>query len=258
MLIKKGFPEEDELILCTVTKIFPHGVFAKLDEYDHPGMIHISEVSPGRIRNIRDFVREGKRIVCRVLRVNQEKGHIDLSLRRVNEGARKEKVTQVKLEQKAEKIIEYAAKKMGKSFEQLHRSLFDKISQHYSFLYESFDDVVHEKTTLEKLGVEPALAKSVTEFIVERMKPSQVAVHGSLKLKSYAPDGIGIIKRSLQEGIGMQPTPIEVVYQGGGKYHITVRSEEYKGAEKVLGTFVEKTLQAFHEAGGEGDFIEVG
>ena len=258
MLIKKGFPEDDELVLCTVTKIFPHGVFVKLDEYDHPGMIHISEVSPGRIRNIRDFVREGKRIVCKVLRVIQEKGHIDLSLRRGNEGARKEKVTQVKLEQKAEKIVEYAAKKLGKSFEQLHRSLFDKISEHYSFLYESFDDIVHERATLEKLGVEPSLSKSLTTFIMERMKPSQVAVHGCLKLKSYASDGIGVLKQSLQEGIAMQKTPIEIVYQGGGKYHVTVRSEDYKDAEKALGTFVEKTLQVFRKAGGEGDFVEAG
>ena len=84
MLLKKeGFPEEDELVMCTVTQVQFHSVFVTLDEYDKGGMIHISEVSPGRIRNIRDFVREGKKIVCKVLRVNEEKGHIDLSLRRV-------------------------------------------------------------------------------------------------------------------------------------------------------------------------------
>src|SRR3989338_5359313 len=81
MLLKKeGFPEEDELVMCTVTQVQFHSVFVILDEYDKGGMIHISEVSPGRIRNIRDFVREGKKVVCKVLRVNKEKGHIDLSL----------------------------------------------------------------------------------------------------------------------------------------------------------------------------------
>ncbi|MEK6948847.1 MAG: S1 RNA-binding domain-containing protein, partial [Nanoarchaeota archaeon] len=59
LLQKKGFPQEDELVLCTVTKVEFHSVFVTLDEYGKGGMIHISEVSPGRIRNIRDFVREG-------------------------------------------------------------------------------------------------------------------------------------------------------------------------------------------------------
>ena len=52
---KQGFPEESELVLCTVKKILDHSVFVGLDEYNNlEGMIHISEVSPGRIRNIRD------------------------------------------------------------------------------------------------------------------------------------------------------------------------------------------------------------
>jgi len=63
MLLKKeGFPEEDELVLCTVTKIFHNGVFVDLDEYNKGGMIHISEVSPGRIRTLSDFVKEGTKI----------------------------------------------------------------------------------------------------------------------------------------------------------------------------------------------------
>ena len=75
MLFKKqDFPEEGDLVLCTVTSVQFHSVFVDMDEYGKGGMIHISEVSPGRIRNIRDFVKEGKKIVCKVLRINQEKG----------------------------------------------------------------------------------------------------------------------------------------------------------------------------------------
>ncbi len=101
MLYKReGMPEEDELVLCTVTAVHGHSVFAKLDEYGKTGMIHISEVSPGRIRNIRDYVVEGKKIVCKVLRIDKVKGHIDLSLRRVNAGQKKNKTNEIKQEQK--------------------------------------------------------------------------------------------------------------------------------------------------------------
>ena len=50
---RENYPAEDELVLCTVTKVLNHAVFVNLDEYDKGGLIHISEVAPGRIRNIR-------------------------------------------------------------------------------------------------------------------------------------------------------------------------------------------------------------
>ena len=90
-----GFPEDGELVLCTVTKVQSHSVFVRLDEFDKGGMIHISEVSPGRIRNIRDFVKEDKIIVCQVLRVSRERGYIDLSLRRVNDNQKRKKLEEI-------------------------------------------------------------------------------------------------------------------------------------------------------------------
>ena len=132
MLLKKeGFPEEDELVMCTITKVQFHSVFAQLDEYDKSGMIHISEVSPGRIRNIRDFVKEGKKVVCKVLRVSPEKGHIDLSLRRVGETQRRNKVDELKQEQKAEKILEFVAKDLNVPLKKLFEDVTNSISKKY-------------------------------------------------------------------------------------------------------------------------------
>ena len=105
---KDGFPEENEAVMCTVTSVQYNSVFCTLDEYGKSGMIHISEVAPGRIRNIRDYVIEGKKVVCKVLRTDLERGHIDLSLRRVSEGQRRNLNMLLKQEQQAE--IERARK----------------------------------------------------------------------------------------------------------------------------------------------------
>ncbi len=111
MLAKKqGLPEEDELVLCTVTSVQHHSVFVNLDEYGKTAMIHISEVAPGRIRNIRDYVKEGKVVVCKVLKIN-ERGNVDISLRRVTEAQRRAKINQIKQGQKIEKIVEVTARK---------------------------------------------------------------------------------------------------------------------------------------------------
>ncbi len=77
------WPDEGELIIGTVYKVLNYGAFAKLEEYHgKEAFIHISEVSSGWVKNIRDHVRENQKIVCRVLRVNPKKGHVDASLKK--------------------------------------------------------------------------------------------------------------------------------------------------------------------------------
>ncbi|MBW2989419.1 translation initiation factor IF-2 subunit alpha [Candidatus Woesearchaeota archaeon] len=254
LLNKSGFPEEDELVLCSTTNIFHHGVFVNLDEYGKSGMIHISEVSPGRIRNIRDFVKEGKKIVCKVLRVDKEKGHIDLSLRRVNERQKKEKINEIKQEQKAEKIVEFTAKKLDIGMNKFYYDVFSKISKSYPMLYYCFEDVVKGEISLENLGIEKKAADTLTECIKERMKPQKVFVRGTLNLSSYSDDGVEIIKSSL--GKALEQKDVTVLYEGAGKYKVTVTADEYKDAEKILEESTRKTIDFLEEHGGTGEFVK--
>ena len=246
-LQKKGYPEDDELVLCIVTKIFHHGVFARLEEYGSSGMIHISEISPGRIRNIRDYVKEGKKIVCKVLRINREKGQIDLSLRRVNEGQKREKINEVKQEQRAEKIIEFAAKTAKKKPEDVKREVHEKVAKKYLLIHECFEDVVRGDVDLEKLGIEKAFAKVLTEAVQERMKPSQITVISSCNVKTYDPEGVKKVQEALQ--IGLKKDIITILYAGGGKYTVTVKAEEYKEAEKLMDKYIKTTTDAIDAFG---------
>ena len=139
MLYKKeGIPDEDELVLCTITNVQHHSVFANMDEYGKTGMIHISEVSPGRIRNLRDYVQVGKKVICKILRIDRVNGHIDLSLRRVNEGQRRRKNDEIKQEQKAEKIIEILAKQLKKDHHSLYEDVSSKVFEKYEYIFQCF------------------------------------------------------------------------------------------------------------------------
>src|SRR3989454_845138 len=114
------WPEEGELVVCTVNNVKNFGAFGTLDEYEgKEGFIHVAEVSSGWIKYIRDYVREGQKLVCKVLRVDREKGHIDLSLKAVNEHQKREKIQEWKNEQKAEKLLSIAAERLGKPVDAL-------------------------------------------------------------------------------------------------------------------------------------------
>ena len=81
--------EEGDIVLCTVDRIVGTNVFVKIDsEQEKEGVIVFSEIAPGRIRNIRDYVVPKKKIVCKVLRISGDR--IDLSLRRVTQKEQKE------------------------------------------------------------------------------------------------------------------------------------------------------------------------
>ena len=239
-----GFPEDGELVLCTVTKVQSHSVFVRLDEFDKGGMIHISEVSPGRIRNIRDFVKEDKIVVCQVLRVSRERGYIDLSLRRVNDNQKRKKLEEIKQEQKAEKIIEAVAQLLKKRVEDVYRDIFGAVSKVYTHLYQCFQDVSKGEITLEDLAIPSLYNKPLKELIEQRIKPKEVYVGGKIMLQSYAPNGVGIIKAALLDGIAAGKDVLTLTYLGAGAFNVLIKGEEYKQAEKVLN----KTLEAIQSA----------
>lgn len=232
MLLKKGMPEEDEIVLCTVTNIHFHSVFAKLDAYDKTGMLHISEISPGRIRNIRDYVKEGKKIICKVLRIDREKGHIDLSLRRVNETQRRNKVTEMKQEQLAESILEFVAKKQKKDANILYEKLATLLPD-YDTLYGAFEAVTNDELDLAKLGLEAALAKDLTDVIKQRIKLPEVYIKGEFAIRTYESNGVDVIREAMKKALAVKGD-FDLKYKGAGAYILLVRAPDYKEAEGVV------------------------
>ena len=235
---KDGMPEEGELVLCTVTSVQHHSVFVRIDEYGKSGMIHISEISPGRIRNIRDYVVEGKVIVCKILRINMERGHIDLSLRRVSESQRREKVNEIKQEQKAEKIIEFVAKQLKMTKDDIFNKIQEPIFKNYPTVYACFEQVINDDKVLSKLGIPKDIEPKLVEIIKQRIKPPEVEIQAKIHLTSYAPNGVELVKKALKrisEGEG----ETTLTYLGGGSYAFSIKDSDFKSAEKKIKVIVE-------------------
>ena len=95
--------EVGDVILCTVDKITGTIVFVKIDGTDSEGSIITSEIAPGRIRNLRDYVVPKKKIICKIIRISD--GRINLSLRRVTPKEQKEVREHFKQEKSSESIL---------------------------------------------------------------------------------------------------------------------------------------------------------
>lgn len=243
---KEGLPVESEIILCKVTKIEYTTVFVEILDYPGKyGIVHISEIAPGRIRNIRDYVSLDRQIVCKILYIDQRTGNIDLSLRRVNTKERMEKLEEIKQELKAETILKSIATKLKRPLPELYYSLRSRILKEYPYLFTCFKDVAAGKASLEKLGVEPVLAKEITQAVTEKFKPQNIKIKGEIQLKTYDPDGINKIKKVLLE-IDKISKNISLNYLGGGKYQVAIEDIDYKPAEANLKK-VQEILEKFND-----------
>lgn len=73
-----------QLVQGTITKLAKFGAFAKLaGEDDIEGLIHVSELSDGRIEHPKEAVQEGQTLTLRIVKIEPDKKRIGLSLKRV-------------------------------------------------------------------------------------------------------------------------------------------------------------------------------
>ena len=140
MPLRAELPEEGELVIGTVTSIRNFGAFVTLDEYGkREAFIHLSEVAAGWVKYIRDHIREGQKIVARVLRVDPSKNQIDLSLKRINDHQRREKVQGWKNEQRAMRLVDQVAAALGKKTEETTDLIGPPLIERYGSLFSAFE-----------------------------------------------------------------------------------------------------------------------
>jgi general stress protein 13 len=75
--------EKGKIVKGCVTGIEPYGVFVSLDEY-FSGLIHISEISTGFVKNIKDFVNVGETIYVKIVDSQAELNQVRLSIKDID------------------------------------------------------------------------------------------------------------------------------------------------------------------------------
>ena len=254
---KPEWPEVGDLVIATIETVTDYGAYAKLDEYDKRGLLHVSEISSSWIRNIRDFVREGQKVVLKVLRVDQEKGHIDLSLRRVTKREKIEKIKSWKKDRKADALLRGVAEKVGLPVEEVYEKAGAVIDVKYG-LYEGFEKAVKEgEEVLTKIGVPEELAKAFTEVAKERIHIKMVMVKGILEIRCSKPNGVKIIQESFlsaKKAEKSKDANVRFYVIAAPKYSLEVLADNWKRAEEVLQKVAQDVVTTVVKGGGQGSF----
>jgi translation initiation factor 2 subunit 1 len=256
-MVKKEYPDEGELVVGTVIKVQNFGAFVSLDEYPgREGFIHIAEIATGWVKRIRNHIKEKQKVVCKVMNIDKTKDHVDLSLKRVNEHQRRDKIQEWKNTQKAEKLLEMVAKQIGMAVEQCHKEFGNDVIKKYGSLYAAFEESAYDPESLGNEGFKGDWIKEFASVAKENISIPFVKIKGYLSVNSWLPDGVTYIRDALSnaEQSEFEDVDIQVKYVGAPQYMITVKAPDYKVAEDEMKKAVERIKESVKTHNGECEF----
>ena len=208
--------EVGDVVMCTVERIEGAVVFVKIDG-DGQGGIVLSEIAPGRIRNLRDYVVPKKKIVCKVLRISGDR--VDLSLRRVTQKEKKEILEKESQERSYKNILKTT---LGKLADPIIAKITEKET-----LYDFLERAKDSPELLENF-VDKKTAEKVLE-ILNKQRERTFTLKKDFSLTTTKSDGITLIKNTLGNLKGM-----EIKYLSAGKYSIKTEAKDLKKADTAL------------------------
>jgi translation initiation factor 2 subunit 1 len=250
------FPEDGELVVCTVTGVKNFGAFVSLDEYDNKeGFIHVRDVATGWVKYIRDYVREGQKIVTKVLAIDKAKGHIDLSLKQVNEHQKRDKIQAWKNEKKAEKLLEIVATAMKITPDELYNEVAPELLENYGGIFPAFEEAALNLKAFKKEHGKKKWVDAFIEVAKENIQPPKVEIVAIMELTCPDSNGIVYIRDALMENSTSEKAEINIRYMGAPRYRIEVSAIDYKVAEEELKKIFQGIENSLREHDGRAKLV---
>ncbi|NHJ46366.1 MAG: translation initiation factor IF-2 subunit alpha [Asgard group archaeon] len=255
----EGYPQRNELVVASVREVTKHGAYVSLDEYGNlQAYVHISEISRTWVKNIRVHIREGQRIVGKVLRVDPRKRQIDLSVKRVPDSMKKLKLLESKRENTAKALLKLIVEKLPKEEHKQLEDVKDILIQNFEMLYYGLEFASSAtQKALTDLGINETWAKTMRKIASENIVPATVEIKGTVEISIPGGEGVLHLQEALVEGrdkVKEKKTSITIYTEGSPRYAIEVTSEDYKIAEKALDNALKRIEDVVDNYNGEMSF----
>lgn len=199
------YPEVDDLVMVQVKRVAEMGAYVSLLEYNNiEGMILLSELSKRRIRSISKLVRVGRTEVVLVLRVDKEKGYIDLSKRRVSPEDIAQCEEKFSKSKTVHSIMRHVASQHGQPLVDLCKQIAWPLYTQYGHAHEAFKRFSNdEEDIFEKL--EPSISQEIKDSlkvqIGRRLTPQIIRLRAKIEVSCYEYEGIDAVRAALLKGL---------------------------------------------------------
>ncbi|MDJ0269879.1 MAG: S1 RNA-binding domain-containing protein [Aigarchaeota archaeon] len=251
-------PEIGELVVGKVMRIDRFAAYLILEDY--PGVeafVHISEISLKWVRNIRDYLREGQRDVFKVIRINPKALQVDVSLRRVSQRERTDKILAWKRKQKVAKILSTLRERAGISDEEIAELIKKPLGDEVDKIYDVFEKISEGEPASSFLPNLPEKIMQELEGLVrQKIKHKIAVIQGDLVMKCNGRNGAEAIRTTAREieGLAGKKEEVSITVKGSPHYLLRIKAADQERAEELLEEVLRKAEELMKGFGGSVEF----
>ncbi|KAI3505101.1 hypothetical protein L1887_27006 [Cichorium endivia] len=251
------FPDVDMAVMIQVKSIGEMCAYVSLLEYNNiEGMILLSELSRRRIRSINSLIKVGRTEPVMVLHVDEEKGYVNLSKRRVSEEDIQICEDRYNKSKLVHSIMRHVAETMQLDLEDLYVHVGWPLYRKYGHAFEAFKLIVNDPDSIlntltrevketgpdgnEVTKVVPALTEDVKDALVKnirrRMTPQPLKIRADIEMKCFQFDGVLHIKDAMRkaEAAGNQDCPVKIKLVAPPSYVLITQTLDKEQGISVL------------------------
>ncbi|KAI9695691.1 MAG: hypothetical protein M1820_008454 [Bogoriella megaspora] len=251
---EEKYPEIDSFVMVNVKQIAEMGAYVKLLEYDNiDGMILLSELSRRRIRSIQKLIRVGRNEVVVVLRVDKEKGYIDLSKRRVSPEDIVKCDERYNKSKMVHSIMRHVAEKTNTPIEELYQAIGWPLNKKYGHSLDAFKlSITNPDIWTEIEFPNEVIKDELLSYIGKRLTPQPTKVRADVEVTCFGYDGIDAVKAALRcaEAKNTKDTQVKVKLVSPPLYVLTSQTLDKNVGIQTLEAAIEAIQVNIKAAGG--------
>ena len=231
------------------------GAYVSLLEYDNiRGMLFSGEITLKRVNFLNRLLSVGKEEVLRVLRVDTQKGFIDLSKKQVKPNEIEECKQKFGKSKAVEGIIKKLSVNTKKSMEYLYKNIIWPLYKTHQHAYDALKALLNgDEHILEGLKITDEIKEELMKILKEKLVAQPVKIKSDFKLTCYSFEGVEAIKESLLKGEkkGTESIPIKFRIIGSPLYECSVTTINKREGIEVMKAALEEVKKNIEEKGGK-------
>jgi translation initiation factor 2 subunit 1 len=252
------YPEIEEVVMVNVRNIAEMGAYVTLLEYNNiEGMILLSELSRRRIRSVNKLIRVNRNEVVMVLRVDKEKGYIDLSKRRVSPEDIQKCEDRFNKAKAVHRVLRQVADQKKLVLKTLYQQVGWPLYKKYGHCYDAFKLVLTDQEDVfsELPNVDPETKDTLVDYIKKRLAPQPIKVRSDVEVTCFTYEGIDAVRDSLMAGqaVGTPEAPIKIKLIAPPMYVITTMTLDKDLGVALLKKALELVTEQILAKGGKID-----
>ena len=260
-MYENKYPQIEDLVYVKIDEKLDIGSYeVSLLEYDNiKGILFTYEKSNNKRKKIvNNNIPIGKELIVRVLRIDTQKGFIDLSNKNIKEDEKKEITQKFGKSKAVEGIIKILSVHTNKSMEFLYKNIIWHLYKTYQHALDALKCLLNGDTHIfENLKISDEIKNELINIVKKRLVPEPIKIRSIFRLTCYTFNGIDDIRNTLLNGekIGTKDIPIKFRLVTPPLYECEVITINKNEGFKIIESGLNEVKKNIKEKGGSFKLI---